>query len=284
MRQSVGEARVGIVIVNVVIFQTAIAPFAEVIIEIGPGPRPAALAVIEMDGAVQLRIEDPMIAAQDERPVAAAITRDEIKIVRLREVASVVGKIEDRKRADEEHTIAGNEALAIENFDRFGADSNDWLGDIVRSDDGIGADENLVGAFAMETFALDEDGEFAGAKFLPFHLLGIEIVNHVLADPGLIPLLNADIAVGDHLAGGLVEGGLVGGENCLAIDDADSICRFNDFGIEIVLDPTVGSERFDVPIYRLFLRFRLLGEDRNEGSEEAKRKRENRTQTYHRAR
>ena len=84
-KREVGEpARMRVLIAHVVILERAFAPVAQVIIEIRPRPDPAALAVIDMHNAIELFVQKPRIAAEQERAETAAVAGNEIQIIRVR--------------------------------------------------------------------------------------------------------------------------------------------------------------------------------------------------------
>ena len=102
----------------------------------------------------------------------------------------------------------------------------------------------------------------------------------MLADPELLGLLDVNVTVGDGLAGLAIMLDLVRGKNCVAIDDANAIRPRCNAGLVIVFDPTILSERLDIPP----LLFELLRWKRSAGDAQEDRNRKNKAQTCHRAR
>src|SRR5205823_5230452 len=80
--QRIGEVGIGIAVVRVIISEAGFAPATEVKVQIRADARTAALAIIQMKHSVKLRIEEPVIAGQDERAIAAAVAGNEIEVVR----------------------------------------------------------------------------------------------------------------------------------------------------------------------------------------------------------
>ena len=80
----VASARARILVVQVVILERALAPAAEVIVQIRPRAHAAPLAIIHVGRAVEFFVQEEGVAAQQERPEAAAIAGDEVEVVRAR--------------------------------------------------------------------------------------------------------------------------------------------------------------------------------------------------------
>src|SRR5207245_10379622 len=72
-------AGIRVLIVQIIIFERAVAPRSEVIIEIRPRADAPALAIIDMHRAIELLIQQPGITAQQEWSEFASIARNKIK-------------------------------------------------------------------------------------------------------------------------------------------------------------------------------------------------------------
>src|SRR5262249_39302080 len=96
--------------------------------------------------------------------------------------------------------MLSNEALAGNDFEILRANSYGRLSHIIGGDVGVGCVVNFVGSIAVQSFSLNENRGFSSAKFFSLHQFGFEIEIHLLADPKLPCLLDADLPLGDCLA------------------------------------------------------------------------------------
>ena len=71
---------------------------------------------------------------------------------------------------------------------------------LFRSDESVARGVGFIGRVALQLPALREHRRFARAKLLALHLVRYEIVTDVFADPDLIALLDAHMAVGHRFA------------------------------------------------------------------------------------
>src|SRR5205807_3977571 len=135
-QRDVGKsASIGIFIVRVIISQRAFAPAAQVIIEIRSGPDAAALAVIDVDNAIELFVQEPGVAAEEEWAEAAAVARNKIKVVGAwSQVAGVKWKIEYRHGAQIKRGAMRDDLLPGNDLEVMGADFYGRLGNIIGGD------------------------------------------------------------------------------------------------------------------------------------------------------
>ncbi len=194
-------ARAWILVVQVVVLESALTPFAEVIIQIRSGANTTALAIINVSGAIELVVEKEGIAAEQERPKAAAVAGHKSKVVGMRpEVARVVGKIENRHPAHVEGRAPGLDSLVRDDLDVFRPHLHRGLGHVIGGDDGVGGHVGPIRQFAMQPLAARKDRRLAGPELFSFQLVGLEIVTDVFADPDLVFVEDAHVAIGGDLA------------------------------------------------------------------------------------
>ena len=66
---------------QIIIFERALAPTAEMKIQIRAGSDAAALAVIHVQRALEFLIQEPGVIAQQKRAEPAAVTGNEIEVI-----------------------------------------------------------------------------------------------------------------------------------------------------------------------------------------------------------
>ena len=116
---------------------------------------------------------------------------------------------------------------------------------VVGRDEDVAGVVGLVGEVALQFAARREHRRFAGAEFLAAHLVRLEIVADVLADPGHIPRLDAHVAIGHHLARRPVYRRIVRHERGGAVLDKN--IRAGRVGRrEVPRDPAFGRTRYDL--------------------------------------
>ena len=81
-----------------------------------------------------------------------------------------------------------------------GADADRRVAHVIGRDESVARVVGFIGRVALQLLALREHRRFARAKLFALHLVRLEIVADVFADPDLIALLDAHVAVGHHLA------------------------------------------------------------------------------------
>ena len=94
---------------------------------------------------------------------------------------------------------------------------------VVRRHKNVPRGINLVADVALQTSAGGEHRRFARAELLAPHLMRLEIVVDVFAQPELLPRLNPHVAVGHCLAGVPVHRHAVRHQHGVAVFDADAV-------------------------------------------------------------
>ena len=74
------EFCVRLFIVKIIVFESSFAPASEVQVEIRADSCAAPLTIIKMQDAIELVVQEPIIAAEQEGPEAAAVTGNETQI------------------------------------------------------------------------------------------------------------------------------------------------------------------------------------------------------------
>ena len=191
---------------QVIVPEGALAPTAQVIVELGACANAAALAIVNMDHAVELFVEEPGVVGQQEWPEAAAVAGNKSEIVGARaQVARVIGKIEQRHVPNVKRGVMGLDSLAGNYPDVLCPDFYGRYCDVIGRDQSVGGHINPVAKLGVEVLACDEYRRFASAKLFGLHLAGLEIVADVFSGPELLVLLDADVAIGDGLARRLIQ-------------------------------------------------------------------------------
>ena len=201
LRKGIG-AVIRLVVVQVIILQADFAPLAEVQVHVRPQAHAALGPIVQVELAVGVGAEIPVVAAQQKPAVAAAEARRHRKIIRAHaEVALVVGKIKDRHAFGIKHRVPHLHILSRHNLDAAGADLKRRIRNVVRRHKGFVRVINAVAGIARQIATSREHRPLARAELFALQLVRFEIIADVVAHPKLVARLDAHIAVRHHFAG-----------------------------------------------------------------------------------
>jgi hypothetical protein len=113
--------------------------------------------------------------------------------------------------------VPAQDVFARHDHDGLRADGVARLSVVVGGDAGVRGDINIGGLIGHKHFALEKVRKLPAPEILAGHLLRLEIELDRFPHPKLAQPLDAHAALGLHLAGDLVDGGPLRGENRVAI-------------------------------------------------------------------
>ena len=224
------------------------------VIHVRSRPKAPLRSNINVGGGVELIIDEEAIGVEQERPKAAAVAGNEGEVARVRsQAARVVREVEHRNARDVERRAPRLDPLTRNDLQVFRADADGRPGEVVGGDEAIGGGIDVVGPLAMQALAGGKDRGPAGAELDRFHLLGLEVVADMLADPELVHVLDANLTVGSDVSRLLVHAHFVSRQESSAIPDEHAVGAIAQPRVEIERRPALIRQRFHLP-KRLLLR------------------------------
>jgi len=229
------EIEPGLLIVSVVIFDGSFAETSwELIIYIRSDAEAALLTHIKMQGAVELIVPVPIVAGEEERPVKAAVPRNQNEIVWMpAEAALVIGIVKHRYVADVEDGIARLDVFAGDDCELLRAQMESGVEIIVGGELAIHADVNAGFFLADDRIATDKKWALSGFEIVRSEMAGFEVVFGAVAGPGLSPVLDAHLPFGNDITGSLINLRSLGSQSCAAVLDDDAIRGSNESALAI---------------------------------------------------
>ena len=241
----------GIAVVEQVNRRLAAAGLAKVVARVEADSPAPARAVVEVRLAAQPVAQVPVIRALEKQAEAAAVTGREAPLVRGPvEPVAVVRKIKHRDFSGVKRCATGLDVFAGDDAQVAGAEAQHRVGAVV------GGQPNVVGrvavarGVALDVAALDEKRRLPRAKIVGLHRAGLKVVKQAVGGDDAILVLQRDAALGEDLAGGLVEAASVGddvGALALLLErDAETVVQDDQPLVEVVVE-LARLERLDLP-------------------------------------
>ena len=128
-----------------------------------------------------------------------------------------------------------------------GANLDRRIGHIIGGDDAVGGPVEAVGQLQVKPLPGGKHRRLAGAKLLRVQLPRFEIVADMLADPQLVFVLEPHLALGRNLAGLLIHGDLVSGQERVAVADQYAVGAPAQARLEIKLSVALVGQRLHFP-------------------------------------
>src|SRR5882724_10239936 len=164
----------GVLIMEIIIFQRPFPPGTEMIVEVGSCSDSAFFPIIHMHRAIQMFFEEPGVAAQQERPKAAAVTGNEIKIVdSSTQVPRVERIIKDRQVTQIKDGMTCLDPVARDDLQVLGSYFDRRFSNVIAGDISIRCKHDLVRRLEMEPLSKSEKRRLASAELFRLDLASV---------------------------------------------------------------------------------------------------------------
>ncbi len=211
-------------VVGAIILEFSLAPFAEVPAEVRAHAEAALRPPVQMDGAVQLFPQIPIVGAEEKGAELALVAGSEHEMIgAVFQRPAVIWEIKHRHVPDPHGGMFRDHVLAGNDHQRLRVDAVTGLSVIVRCNHPLGADIDVGRLVGHHHVALDEERGLSKLEVVPDDSFGEEIVMDFVGYHQIRAALQPHVALRHYLAGVLIHAGLVGAEHHFLIMEDNAI-------------------------------------------------------------